>query len=115
MIQGICSRCSHPTPLRAVPKLNCLRCQLGVRMQFTSRWHGWNFYHLMNFLTQFTNKISPAATIFGARADPQVRSCRWSSRGVGQGLKARAGSRELRERRRHDGWLRDAHFVALLL
>lgn len=42
--------------------------------QFTSRWHGWNFYRLMNFLTQFTNTASPTAAVFVACMELQTRS-----------------------------------------
>lgn len=81
MIQGICFCCRHPTLLRAVPKLNCLRCQLWVRMQFTSRQHGWNFYRLMNFIAPFTNKVSPTGSISVAE---QIFRCSFDA-GAGNG------------------------------
>lgn len=88
MIQGICFCCRHPMLLRAVPKLNCLTCQPWIWMQFTSRWHGWNFYRLMNFLTQFANKVSATATVFVA---VPIFRCRRGAPGDGEGWVARAG------------------------
>ena len=90
MIQGICFCCRHQTRRRAVPKLNCFRCQRRLGTHFTSREHGRNLYRWMNFVARF------AAAGFGARGAPGVRCGCWWWAQVGQGAEARAASWELR-------------------